>query len=108
MTAKNKLRFMKSPESAPGLEAFITQRDEKLREKEEAMRALAAVPEDVSVDALARILKNAEVPTPVRRIAIKTLGKSALPIAYQALAEVASRVPHDPLARESQAALEIE
>ncbi|PYX91776.1 MAG: hypothetical protein DMG67_09000 [Acidobacteria bacterium] len=102
------LRFMKSPESAPGLEAFITQRDEKLREKEEAMRALAAVPEDVSVDALARILKNAEVPTPVRRIAIKTLGKSALPIAYQALAEVASRVPHDPLARESQAALEIE
>src|SRR6266849_2100009 len=102
------LRFMRSPEIVPGLEAFITQRDEKLREKEEAMRALAAVPEDVSADALARILKNAEVPASVRRIAIKTLGKSALPIAYQALAEVASRVPHDPLARESQAALEIE
>jgi hypothetical protein len=106
--ALKELRYMKSPESVPGLEAFITQRDERLREKEEAMRALAAVPQDVSADALARILRNAEVPPSIRRIAIHNLGKSDLPVAYQALAEVASRVPHDPMARESQAALEIE
>jgi len=102
------LRFMKSPESVPGLEAFIALPDEKLREKEDAMHALAAVPENGSADALARILKNEKIPPSIRRIAIKTLGKSNLPVAYQALAEVASRVPHDPMARESQAALEIE
>jgi hypothetical protein len=106
--ALKELRYMKSPESVPGLEAFITQRDERLREKEEAMHALAAVPQDVSADALARILRNTEVPSSIRRIAIHNLGKSDLPVAYQALAEVASRVPYDPMARESQAALEIE
>jgi HEAT repeat protein len=102
------LRFMKSPEGVPGLEAFITLHEEKLREREEAMHALAAVPEDASADALARILRNEKNPPSVRRIAIKALGKSNLSVAYQALAEVASRVPNDPMARESQAALEIE
>ncbi len=102
------LRFMKSPESAPGLEAFITQQEERLREKEEAMRALAAISGEGAADAMARILKNADIPPAIRRIAIKTLSKSELPVAYQALAEVASRVPHDPMAREAQAALEIE
>jgi|SRR5579859_1238147 len=102
------LRFMKSPESAPGLEVFITQQEERLREKEEAMRALAAISGEGAADAMARILKNADIPPTIRRIAIKTLSKSELPVAYQALAEVASRVPHDPMAREAQAALEIE
>jgi hypothetical protein len=99
---------MKSPESVPGLEVFITLQEERLREKEDAMHVLAAVPEDGSADALARILKNEKIPASIRRIAIKTLSKSNLPVAYQALAEVASRVPRDPMARESQAALEIE
>jgi hypothetical protein len=102
------LRFMKSPESVPGLEAFITQQEEKLREKEEAMRAIAAISGEGAADAMGRILKNADIPPAIRRIAIKTLSKSELPVAYQALAEVASRVPHDPMAREAQAALEIE
>jgi hypothetical protein len=106
--ALKELRYMKAAESVPGLESFITHRDERLREKEEAMHALAATPQNVSADALARILRNAEIPPSIRRIAIHTLGKSDLPVAYQALAEVASRVPHDPMARESQAALEIE
>jgi len=102
------LRFMKSPESVPGLEVFISQQEEKLREKEEAMRALAAISGEGAADAMARILKNADIPPTIRRIAIKTLSTSELPVAYQALAEVASRVPHDPMAREAQAALEIE
>ncbi|HZR29557.1 MAG TPA: HEAT repeat domain-containing protein, partial [Terriglobales bacterium] len=102
------LRFMKSPESVPGLEVFITQQEERLREREEAMRVMAAISGDGSADAMARILKNVNIPQSIRRIAIKTLSKSELPVAYQALAEVASRVPHDPMARESQAALEIE
>jgi HEAT repeat protein len=106
--ALKELRYMKSPESVPGLESFIANRDERLREKEVAMQALAATSEDVSADALARILRNSEIPPSIRRIAIHMLGKSTLPVAYQALAEVASRVPHDPMARESQAALEIE
>jgi len=104
----NELRFLKSPESIPGLEAYIAYPDEKIREKEQAMQALIAIPDEGAADALARILKDENNAPSIRRIAIKTLSKSSLPIAYQALAEVASRVPRDPMARESQAALEIE
>lgn len=104
----NELRFLKSLESIPGLEAFIAQPDDKVREKEQAMQALIAIPHEGAADALARILKDENNAPSIRRIAIKTLSKSSLPIAYQALAEVASRVPRDPMARESQAALEIE
>ena len=104
----NELRFLKSPEAIQGVEAFIALPDERIREKEQAVHALVAIPQEGGADALARILKDENNAPSIRRIAIKTLSKSNLSVAYQALAEVASRVPRDPMAREAQAALEIE
>lgn len=106
--ALDELRFLKGPDGIDGLEKFIGNESPKLAHREKAMIALMAVPIDSSVDALARILLNQAHPVQVRRLAIRALGKSSLQVAYEALSEVASRVGIDPMAAESQKALEIE
>ena len=106
--ALDELRFWKSPDGVPGLEKFVVESAAKPHQKEKAMHALLAVPEDGAIEALSRILLNQSNPTLIRRMAIPKLGKSMDPAAYEALTEVASRAPKDPLASESQSALEIE
>ena len=106
--ALDELRFWKSPDGVPGLEKFVVESAAKPLQKEKAMHALLAVPEDGAIEALARILLNQSNPTLIRRMAIAKLGKSMDPAAYESLTEVASRAPKDPLASESQSALEIE
>jgi hypothetical protein len=51
---------------------------------------------------------ESRVPMLIRKQALRILGQSSLSSAHSALAEVASRAPHDPLAPECQKALEIE
>lgn len=106
----DELRFLKMVEAVRGLETYITSAiPGKQREQEKAMQALAAIPDDddVSAEAIARILKNEKIPVSVRKLAVKALGKSESAAAYPALAEVASRAPNDPLAPDCQSALEI-
>jgi hypothetical protein len=109
-SALDELRFLKMVESVRGLESYITSAlPGKQKEQEKAMVALMAIPDDddVSAEAIARILKNEKIPVPVRKLAVKALGKSESAAAYPALAEVASRAPNDPLAPDCQSALEI-
>jgi len=107
-TALDELRFWKSTESAVGLERFVCESSAKQAHKEKALHALLAVPEDGAIEQLAHILLKQENPAAIRRLVIPRLGKSSAQAAYEALSEVASRAPKDPLAAEAQAALEIE
>src|SRR5207245_10116703 len=92
----------------PDREKCVVSSTAKPLKKEKAMHALRAVRKDSASEALARILLNQSNPTLIRRMAIAKLGKSMDPAAYESLTEVASRAPKDPLASESQSALEIE
>ncbi len=106
--ALDEIRFVKDPASVPGLEAFLLRETSNVRELEKAVVALNAINTERATEALAKTLMEPRVPILIRKQALRILGQSSLASAHSALAEVASRAPHDPLAPECQKALEIE
>ena len=106
--ALDEIRFLKDPASVVGLETFLLHETGNVRELEKAVIALNAINTERATEALGKVLMEPKVPMLIRKQALRILGKSSLSSAHSALAEVASRAPHDPLAPECQKALEIE
>jgi HEAT repeat protein len=106
--ALDEIRFVKDPGSVAGLESFLMHERSNVRELEKAVLALNAINTDAATEALGRVLLESKVPIGIRKQALRILGQSSLSSAHSALAEVASRAPHDPLAPDCQKALEIE
>jgi HEAT repeat protein len=106
--ALDEIRFVKDPASVPGLEAFLLCETSRVRELEKAVIALNAIKTEAATEALGRVLLESRVPMSIRKQVLRILGQSSLSAAHSALAEVASRAPHDPLAPECQKALEID
>jgi hypothetical protein len=106
--ALDEIRFVKDPGAVAGLESFLLHERSNVRELEKAVLALNAINTEAATEALSRVLLESRVPIGIRKQALRILGQSSLSSAHSALAEVASRAPHDPLAPDCQKALEIE
>jgi HEAT repeat protein len=106
--ALDEIRFVKDPASVAGLAAFLLHETSKLRELEKTVIALNAINTEAATEALSKALMESRVPISIRKQALRILGQSSLSTAHSALAEVASRAPHDPLAPDCQKALEID
>ena len=106
--ALDEIRFVKDPAAVPGLAAFMLRENTNVRELEKAVVALNAINTDSATEALGKVLLESRIPIMIRKQALRILGQSSLSVAHSALAEVASRAPHDPLAPDCQKALEID
>src|SRR6267142_266832 len=104
--ALDEIRFVKDPAAVPGLVAFMLRENTNVRELEKAVIALNAINTDNATEALGKVLLESRIPIMIRKQALRILGQSSLSVAHSALAEVASRAPHDPLAPDCQKALE--
>jgi len=104
--ALDELFFLKDPATLYALEQFIFH-DNRAKTKilEKAVQAVTAIPGDAPLEVLSRVLTDATLEAPVRKLALHALVRSRGEVSRQLLASFVARYPKDALAAEAQRAL---
>jgi hypothetical protein len=101
--ALDELMFLRHPKTIPGLEAFVCTAGSNIAASRKAIQVLAAVDVDEALESLARLLRNDDLDSAVRRAALHALSNNQSPEAITTLKEFAAT--HGPLAAEAGTAL---
>ena len=104
--ALDELFFLKNPATLYALQEFIFH-DHRAKTKilEKAVHAVTAMPGDAPLEVLSRVLADATLEAPVRKLALHALVRSRSEVSRQLLASFVARFPKDALAAEAQRAL---
>ena len=97
--ALDELSFLRDPSSVSGIEQLVSlNKASKNRAIEKAIRVLGSIPSEFAVEALGRILFDAEQGMAARKIALDCLSRSPYAASRKFLSDFPARFPNDPLA----------
>lgn len=102
----DELFFLKNPATLYPLQEFIFQDSQaKAKVLEKAVHAVTAIPGEGSLEVLSRVLTDATLEDPVRKLALHALVRNRSELSRQLLAGFVARYPKDALVAEAQRAL---
>jgi len=103
--ALDELMFLKNAAALPALDQFIFKGSPKGKVLEKAVYAVTNIPGEAAQEVLARVLADAGLEVPARRLALQALVRAKTQHSQGLLAGFVSASPNDPLAAEAQRAL---
>lgn len=99
----DELIMLRDASSIDGLENFLLQqKGRKTPLLEKVVQCLAAIPSEHALEALGKAMFDNDMPLPVRRAALRAVGRSSFARARQLLTEFSQKATGDPLAGECQ------